>query len=438
MGRVQSATLHLICQREREIQNFVPQDYWSVFVEYAEGFRAFFRGESKPISEEPLDDATVSERKLPESTRVLTLAEADRLVAIAHQHPHQIVQIEGKVVSKSPPPPFITSSLQQAAGSRCGLNPERTMQVAQSLYEKGLITYMRTDSTALSPEFQTQARRWLEERDPGNVPKRPPQYGSKKGAQEAHEAIRPTDVFLPSVQLKQELSKEEFDLYVLIWKRAIASQCKPAQIQQTKVTAQSGPVKWQAEGRVLQEAGYSKYWKNLQEDAELPTLTQGQALTLHRAAHEKKQTTPPPRYSEPKLVQAMERLGIGRPSTYAPTIKILKTRTYVEVQKGSLHPTALGMGVDQFLQEALPDLLEPKFTAQMEETLDHIAQGDVEWQQWLTTWNQTYFVPALATAQKVIPRYRSAVPVASFPTEKKPRLSSRKPKTAASKPEGRS
>lgn len=418
MGRVQSATLHILCDRERQIQAFVSQDYWSVFVEYAEGFRAFYKGsaanvtaDDAPLNNAQPDDAALPDKPLQESERITTEAEANRLVAIAQTHPHKIFSIEGKQTSRTSPPPFVTSTLQQAAGSRLRLSPEKTMQVAQSLYEAGLITYMRTDSIALSPEFCAQARQWLGANDPGNVPQKTASHRKVKGSQEAHEAIRPTDIYRPSKELRLELNDDAFALYVLIWKRAIASQCQSARLRQTQIMTQSGSARWLAKGQVIEFLGYSKYWNNLSADTDLPALQPGQALTLQQATHEAKQTHPPPRYSEPKLVQVMERKGIGRPSTYAPTLQTLKQRTYVDIQKGTLQPTVLGLEVDAFLQDALPDLLEAEFTAQMEQSLDQIAAGKQEWQFYLTTWNQTYFIPALAQAQQVIPSHLTTRPI---------------------------
>lgn len=406
VGRVQSATLHLVCQRERDIEGFTPQDYWSVFVDYAEGFRAFYHSstQSKPAEpdENTIDDAGPQE-KMNESTRVLSPEDAERWVAIAQTHPHHVHTIEGKVAPKKPPAPFTTSSLQQAAGSRLKFSPEHTMQVAQKLYEAGLITYMRTDSVQLSPEFCSAAQQWLASHDKDNVPHRVTQQKSAKDAQEAHEAIRPTDINKSSAELKQQLSEDEFKLYVLIWMRTIASQCKSAQIRKTRIVTQSGDVQWQAKGQVLEFAGYAKYWKDISGDTELPSLQPQQPLTLTHAGHEQKQTQPPPRYTEPKLVQLMERRGIGRPSTYAPTIATLKQRSYVELVKGKLQPTTLGLDVDDFLGKALPDLLEADFTAQMETSLDAIAAGRQEWQSYLIHWNHSYFEPALSQAQKGLP-----------------------------------
>lgn len=404
VGRVQSATLHLICQREREILAFTPLDYWSVFVEYQEGFRAFYHGSSVTPEQEHsgIDDTGIS-NVTAESTRVLSQDEANRLVQIAQVEEHIIEKKEGKLSLKKPPAPFITSSLQQAAGSRQKLSPERTMEVAQKLYEKGLITYMRTDSVQLSPEFCQAAHQWLQTNDPDNVPQKVAKQRSKKGAQEAHEAIRPTDLTKRSADLKQELPEDEFKLYVLIWMRAIASQCKPAQIRKTKVLIQSGPIKWQAKGQVVEFKGYSKYWQDISADKQLPALQRSQSLQLQGAGHEQKQTQPPYRFTEPKLVQIMEKKGIGRPSTYAPTIKTLKLRQYVEVTKKQLQPTTIGLEVDEFMGKALPDLLEAKFTAQMEGQLDLISEGKQDWQQYLISWNQSYFEPAVKKAVSTLP-----------------------------------
>jgi DNA topoisomerase I len=425
VGRVQSASLHLVCKREREILAFVPQDYWSVFVDYAEGFRAFFHGGSTVESversgtfaseaeSEGTDDAG-REETIAESAKVLSQEEAERLVQIARSHPHRVVQVEGKIFPKKPPAPFTTSSLQQAAGARLKYSPEKTMQLAQKLYEAGLITYMRTDSVQLSPDFCTAARDWLQSQDPDNVPEKTAKHRSSKDAQEAHEAIRPTDCNKSLNELKQELAEDEYKLYAMVWKRAMASQCKPAQLRKTSILVQSGPVRWQAKGQIVEFGGYSKYWKDLSADTELPVLRQEQSLELDSANHEQKQTQPPPRYTEPKLVQLMERRGIGRPSTYAPTISTLKERDYVHLDKGKLNPTKLGLEVDEFLGQVLPELLESEFTAQMESTLDNIAKGRQAWESYLIGWNNDYFVPALEKAQRSLPEGSQKVEQKSF------------------------
>ncbi len=416
MGRVQSATLHILCTREQQIQAFVLQDYWSVCVDYAEGFRAYYQGTNLTSGSElfpntVLDDTTDNKEQTKlESSRVLSAAHAESLVQQATERSHKVVSVEGETATRTPPPAFVTSSLQQAAGSKLKFSPEKTMEVAQSLYEAGLITYMRTDSIALSPEFCIEAQRWLEVHDPDNVPKKSMQHRQVKGAQAAHEAIRPTDIHKSSAELRGELSTDAFALYVMIWKRAVASQCQSARLRQTCVVTTSGNLFWQAKGQVIEFPGYTKYWNNISNDLELPILQQGQALTLQRANHEQKQTQPPPRYSEPKLVQVMERKGIGRPSTYAAMIQTLKQRQYVELIKSNLHPTKLGLEVDCFLTDALPDLIQSDFTAEMENKLDAISSGQQDWQQYLTSWNRDYFTPALAKAKQVIPRYLSNQP----------------------------
>jgi DNA topoisomerase I len=439
VGRVQSATLHLLCQREREIRTFVPQDYWSVFVDYAEGFRAFFYGSAQEAAPTPEDDATDdtgtsdagtgdagSNTTQRESTRVLSEAEAERLVTLAREHPHRVVSITGKVSPKKPPPPFTTSSLQQAAGSRLKFSPEQTMQIAQKLYEAGHITYMRTDSVQLSPEFCAAAKQWLQTHDPQNVPAKTAQQRNRKTAQEAHEAIRPTDVAKASAILKSQLSEGEFKLYVLIWMRAMASQSKPAQLRKTQILTQSDTVQWQARGQVVEFAGYSRYWQDISADSVLPQLQAGQPLTLEAADHEQKQTQPPPRYTEPKLVQVMERCGIGRPSTYAPTIATLKQRNYATLDKAKLQPTELGLQVDDFLGKTLPDLLESEFTAQMETCLDAIAAGRQEWQQYLIGWHQDYFEPALTKAKQELPPRAGSYPPRDLEKSRTPCPSCRK------------
>ncbi|MEO0804118.1 MAG: type I DNA topoisomerase [Cyanobacteria bacterium J06642_2] len=406
VGRVQSATLHILCQREREILAFQPRDYWTVSATYRKGFQAFYTkdiGSSSPPEERHESDAS-NELETPqkESTRVLSQTKANQLVALARSQPHKVVSVDTKTVLKSPPAPFTTSTLQQGAGSKLKLSPEQTMSLAQKLYEKGLITYMRTDSVELSDDYCATARKWLQAKDPDNVPTRQRKYRPKKGAQEAHEAIRPVDMTRPSQELRTELTPEEFDLYVLIWKRALASQCKPARLGKTKVTIQVRETLWTAKGQVVEFYGYAKYWSNLSAPELLPPIARGAILTLERAESTQKKTQPPPRYSEPKIVQVMEQVGIGRPSTYASTVKTLKERDYVAVVRKTLQPTELGLKLDAFLMKGLPELIDAKFTARMENELDAIAAGKQEWQHYLCDWNASYFEGAIANARKVL------------------------------------
>ena len=402
MGRVQSATLHLLCLREREILAFVPQDYWSVWVEYGEGFKALYK--RRPTVGRPKVKGEGEKGSKGEGERVSSQAEADRLVAIAQSSPHKVISVEGKTKQQNSPPPFITSSLQQSAGARLKFSPDKTMKVAQSLYEAGHITYMRTDSVVLAAPFKQSVRDYLAQNDPSNLPKQTARHKSAKGAQAAHEAIRPTDVnFTPQVAANS-LAGDAAKLYGLIWNRTVAALCCSVRLQKTRIVAQSGEAPneayWEARGQVVEFVGYTRYWNNLKADSQLPTVQQGQILMLKKAQADKKQTQPPPRYTEPKLVQLMEKKGIGRPSTYAPTIKVLRSRDYVQSLKDKLQPTALGLSLDMALIELLPDLIQPEFTAKMEGDLDAIAAGKQEWQAYLTGWHRDYFAPALVEARQ--------------------------------------
>ena len=397
VGRVQSAVLHLVCDREREIKNFKPVDYFSVYTEYDEGFKAYYCHQEKAQSDESNQDNS------KESSRIYDEQLAIALVEKAISNTHIINKIERQKTSKKPPPPFITSSLQQASGSKLGWSPDQTMKVAQSLYEKGLITYMRTDSVVLSEEFCEPAKNWLQRKDPQNMTQKAAKFKINKNSQEAHEAIRPSDLNYPSDKLKQEISEDEFNLYLLIWKRALASQCASAVINKTTVLIKSGDVTWFAKGQVVQFLGYARYWNNLRPDSQLPQLKEGQTLNLNQADFEKKRTSPPSRYGEPQLVALMEKKGIGRPSTYSSSVKTIKTRKYVKISQKKLVPTELGMTVDSFLLQVLADLINAEFTAQMESNLDAIAVGKKLWQPYLCEWNRTYFAPALAQAKLMMP-----------------------------------
>ncbi len=418
-GRVQSAALRIICERETEIQIFKPQPYWNVWVDYTDrgkSWRAYFKQaqEREPIASENEQDDTNEAKpsQNAESTRVLSQEEAERLVRLARSQSHQVMQVEGKTTPKSPPPPLITSSLQQVAGAKLGYKPERTMEIAEKLYQgvdlgdgpKGLITYMRTDSVSLASEFVETVHGWLEQNDPKNLAeKKGTAHRNKAGAQGAHEAIRPCYVNLTPEQVKAHLTNEQFALYSLIWRRAVASLSAPALLRKTRIVTQSGAAQWEAKGMAVEFAGYTLYWDDLSEELGLPTVRQGQALTLKNSDWEKKQTQPPSRYSEPKLVQQMERRGIGRPSTYAIAGKTLLERAYVELKGKVLIPTELGRKVDELLMEHFPKLVDSKFTAQMESTLDQVSEGKEPWEPWLIGWNTNYLDPALAEAAKSLP-----------------------------------
>lgn len=401
-GRVQSATLHLVCERERERLAFRPEDYWTL--------RSFYRVATQDVVElsaqyEPKRETKPSTDP-QEISRVSSEQEAKRIEDIAKSHPHIVHKIEDREEKRLPLPPLITSSLQQTAGVRLKFSPQKTMKIAQELYEgvggNGLITYMRTDAITLSPEFVQEARTWLSEHAPEALADRPPVFKVKADAQGAHEAIRPTSVDLTPEQARGRLNHEQWEIYRLIWDRAVASQCRPARLSRGQIEILAGETRWVARGLRVIEPGYLRFWKNIEEECELPPLSLGQRLPLQRIKIEKKTTQPPSRYSEAKLVQLMEKLGIGRPSTYASTVMTLKERDYVVLDKGTLAPTALGLATDEVLSKAMPDLVDVRFTARMEESLDRIAEDKVGWEKFLSEWNQNYLRSALHQARQIV------------------------------------
>jgi DNA topoisomerase-1 len=399
-GRVQSATLHIVCERERERLAFKPHDYWTLKATYSNGLSAIYDPRENSPENSPKNSTDLTPHQ------ILSESEARKIEALAKSNPHTVTQIEDREDKRLPPAPFITSSLQQMASLKLKFSPQKTMQVAQSLYEgvngKGLITYMRTDAVTLSPEFVADARAWLTLNSPSEMAPTPPTFRIKADAQGAHEAIRPTESQMTPMKASEFLSKEQSDLYRLIWERAIASQCKPSRLAKSKITIIAGPTRWIARGSRVIEEGYLKFWRNIDDDVELPPVREKEVLKLKAIATEKKSTQPPSRYSEAKLVQIMEKLGIGRPSTYASTVATLKARDYVKLEKLTLVPTDLGMKTDSVLMRALPDLVDAKFTAKMENSLDQIAEGRVNWQQFLFDWNIGYLQMALQKARAIL------------------------------------
>jgi DNA topoisomerase-1 len=413
-GRVQSAALAIVSRREKEIREFQPQPYWSLWSRYKAGFKAYFLG-TEPTGEseaEGSEDDAADAGDVPavEGRRILDQADAKRLVAIAQESDHRVVLVDEKRTTRKPPAPFTTSTLQQAAGSKLAFTTNKVMKVAQQLFEgldipqgrKSLITYHRTDSPVLSKAFQSTAKAWLQAHDPDNVPEQMASYRAKKGAQAAHEAIRPTYLDITPKSIKQAVTEEQYLLYKLIWCRAVAACCRRAELSKTRLVMESGGIYWEARGQVVKVAGYGKYWANLGRDQTLPPVSEGQTLQLANAAADQRKTSPPPRYTEARLVQTLEKLGVGRPSTFAATVQTLKQRKYVRIAKRKLAPTQLGTETYRLLAKTLPDLLNSEFTAEMEAVLDEIAAGNQDWQSYLCDWNRDYFQPALKEAGAVV------------------------------------
>ena len=381
-GRVQSAALRMIVDREREIQAFKPQEYWSLEAdlqtERGEPLHARY-----PVGEK-------QKFALGDEGAAQAAAEAARAADWVVQ---DITKSERR---RSAAPPFITSTLQQEASRKLGFSSKRTMAMAQQLYEGvelpgegsvGLITYMRTDSPALSQAALDEIGRLVRERYGDRYHKRSQYRAKAKNAQEAHEAIRPTDVTRTPESLASVLDHDQLRLYELIWKRAVASQMAPAVYDQTSVDISAGDLVFRATGSVLRFDGFERVYREGRDDeaeeeqgGTLPDLEVGQRLRLVELVPVQHFTEPPPRYTEASLVKALEEHGIGRPSTYAPTISTLLERKYVRLERKRFHPEDVGIVVTDLLSDVFPKVVDLGFTAEMEEDLDRIASGERAWE----------------------------------------------------------
>lgn len=404
-GRVQSVALRLVVEREREIQNFVPVEYWSIEAELAkqkrmgdggEGASASFRARLVKIGDKDFECHAGEE--------------AYRLKETLEQCRYVVLEVRRKDVTRNPAPPFITSTLQQEASRKLGFNPKRTMKVAQELYEGlnvgeegtvGLITYMRTDSTQVSEEARKEAWAFIRERlGEGYLPRTPRVYGKKvAGAQEAHEAIRPTRTFREPAAVKPYLDADQYRLYDLIWKRFVASQMASAILDTTAVDIGAYPPErpitptpdyvFRANGSIVKFDGFLRVYAegrdekgDDEEGRRLPELAPREPLDLLGIFPEQHFTEPPPRFTEASLIKALEQHGIGRPSTYAPILTNIQERGYLEQIEGRrLRPTELGFAVSDHLVAHFPEIVDLGFTARMEEKLDEIAGGGVAWGQ---------------------------------------------------------
>lgn len=395
-GRVQSVCLRLVVEREREIDNFIAQTYWTLAVNVSANGQAFVAKLHR------IKNASPQFTSLEQAEKIAGLMKNTHMwVAKAGQHTKE----------RKPLPPFTTSSLQQAAAKGLGLSPERTMQVAQMLYEAGLITYHRTDGVSVAQEAQ-QAAGMVILRQYGEqyLPEQPPVYKTKSAnAQEAHEAIRPTDVnHLPDAE-----KGEGAALYELIWKRFVASQMANATYTVTAAILHAGqsqqkpfPLELRAQGRELAFDGFLRVYEEPADDGEdednedaatVPVLKQGQMLDVVDVPVTEKQTRPPARFTEAMLVQTLEKQGIGRPSTFASTVKVLKDRKYVKLSKKRIEASDLGLRLNDFLVEQFPQVFAYDYTAKMEAQLDEIASGDSTRLATLQTFWKN-FQPALGAA----------------------------------------
>lgn len=388
-GRVQSVALRLVCDREAEIERFVREEYWNI---------AAVLGTPRKDSFEAR--LTAYEGKKLQKLDIKNKEQADGIKAMLEGASFRALSVEAKPTRRNPAPPFTTSTLQQAASSRLGFSANRTMQVAQRLYEgmdiggetAGLITYMRTDGVQMAPEAISAARAAIgKEFGDKYLPEKPRYYTTKaKNAQEAHEAIRPTDFFRTPASVRQYLDADQARLYELVWKRAIASQMNAAEIERTtvEIDAVNGArtAGLRAVGSVIRFDGFiAAYTDQKEEDSEdednrrLPEIREGEQLAREAIQATQHTTEPPPRYSEASLIKKLEELGIGRPSTYAATLKTLEDREYVAIDKRRLIPQAKGRLVTAFLESFFEKYVEYDFTASLEEKLDEISDGKLAW-----------------------------------------------------------
>ncbi|EAH9505313.1 type I DNA topoisomerase [Campylobacter coli] len=377
-GRVQSAALKIIVDREKEIRAFVPLEYFSIDM----------------IFQKDLDAELVEFDKAKiEKLTIINKDRAKLILEACKNEVYSISDIESKERKIAPPPPFMTSTLQQSASNRLGFNPKKTMMIAQKLYEgvnthegvMGVITYMRTDSLNLAKEAVENARKFIQVNfGKDYLPSKANVYTTKaKGAQEAHEAIRPTNLnFTPEIAVKF-LDKDELKLYTLIYNRFLACQMNPAISQTQNVFVKNDRAVFKISGRKILFDGYYKVYGDMDKDKILPNLKIGENLKVQNLEMNSHFTEPPSRYSEAGLVKKLESLGIGRPSTYAPTISILTSRDYVKIDKKQLIPSEVAFSVTEVLEKNFSDIVDSKFTSNLENTLDEIAEDKANWQETL-------------------------------------------------------
>ncbi len=392
-GRVQSVAVRIVCEREREIQDFVSEEYWSL--------TAALKGKESPVS----FDAKLTKWK-GKKVKMANEAEAQAIRKTLETVPYSVSKIVQQQKQRHPLPPFITSRLQQDAYRKLSFPAKKTMWIAQKLYEGvdlgplgtvGLITYMRTDSVRVSTEALQQVRGWIKDRfGDSYLPPKPNVYKSRKGSQDAHEAIRPTSIDLEPEKVKDSLEKDQWALYKLIWDRFVASQMPSADFLQTTVEIKADDAVFTAVGTVPVFQGFMALYVEGQDDQEngngeknLPSLTEGQVLELLGLTSKQHFTQPPYRFSEATLIKELEEKGIGRPSTYATILATIKEKAYVRLEKGKFFPTELGCLVNDLLVVNFPDIFDIEFTAQMEENLDHIEEGEKDWVETL----KEFYVP---------------------------------------------
>ncbi len=404
-GRVQSSALKIIVDKEREIKAFIPQEYHTITSQFKGADSSLVEFKSEKI----------------EKLTIKNQSQADEILNIIKAETFKVESIDSKQRKTSSPAPFMTSTLQQTASTILGFSPRKTMQVAQKLYEgvktpkgeMGIITYMRTDSLNLAKEAVDEAIKYVENRYGNKYSKRSVYKSKAQGAQEAHEAIRPTNIDLTPNVMEKYLPKDEFRLYTLIFNRFLASQMTDAIFDTQSIIFSSKNSKFKANGRKLAFDGFYKVYGSSDKDKLLPEFEVQEDVEIQNLQSAQHFTEPPSRYSEASLVKKLESLGIGRPSTYAPTITLLQNREYVTTEKKQLIPTEIAFKVIEVLEKYFENIVDSNFTANMELTLDLIADGKKEWQDVLKEFYNP-FMELIAKGKKDIPSQKVAKPIDEF------------------------
>ena len=420
-GRVQSVALEMVVKREEEIEKFVPEEYWSIIAKLSDAkskktFDAKFYG--------------TLEKKLD----ITSKAQADKILKDIKDAKYTVTSINPGEKKRNPAPPFITSTLQQEASRKYGFGTSKTMMIAQQLYEGlevaghgtiGLITYMRTDSTRIAVEAQEEAKKIImKEYGKDFYPDTPNIYKSKKGSQDAHEAIRPSYISIKPEEIKSSVTAEQYKLYKLIWERFMASQMTPAIYKTMTVDISANDYLFKATGSQIKFPGFMTLYiestddnSTNDKDVLLPDLKEKQVLKLNELLPAQHFTEPPARYSEAGLVRALEEKGIGRPSTYAPTISTIIARGYVDREKKILYPTELGTIVSKLLEEHFKDIMDLTFTASMESDLDNVEEGEKRWKSVIREF-YSKFAKTLELAEEHIGKVELKYEESNVPCEK--------------------
>ena len=417
-GRVQSVALRIVVEREREIEKFITKEYWSI-----EGdFLPINSGDQNPFSANLI-------RFDSNKVEIGSEQEAANIVNQIKNNDYHVSSVDKKERTRKAQPPFITSTLQQEASRKLRFSVKKTMAIAQKLYEgielgavgpMGLITYMRTDSVRISDQALSESRKYIMDKY-GNkyLPEKPSLYKVKKLAQDAHEAIRPTSFDFSPDKIKTHLAGDEFELYKLVWQRFLASQMTPIIYDQTSIEIKSEKAAFRTTGSIIKFEGFSKvYIEGKEEDEQngeddekkLPKISKDQSLSLKDLKMEQHFTQPPPRFSESTLVRELEEKGIGRPSTYSSIISTIQDREYVKRENRKLKPTVLGKSVNDMLIDGFPEILDVKFTADMEDKLDKVEQGSINWVDLLKDFYKVFSQRLLQAEDKMKSLRRDGVP----------------------------